>query len=92
MPTSGADPRCNATLVGNTKLSAVKGAYEQTKCGYTQAFFKKLRVAAEWDDGETVAWISGVELTPLYALLLTEACQGSAAAPEIGGVAFIWQA
>ncbi len=26
----------------------------------------------EWDDGETAAWISNVELTEPYALLLTE--------------------
>ncbi len=49
-------------------------ANEQTKRGYNQAFFKKLYVLAEWDDehGETVAWISGVELTEPYALLLSE--------------------
>jgi hypothetical protein len=35
-------------------------ADELTKRGYNQAFFKKLYVMTEWDDGETVAWISGV--------------------------------
>ena len=49
-----------------------RDADEQTKRGYNQAFFKKLFVLAEWDDGETIVWISGVELTPPYALLLTE--------------------
>ncbi len=49
-------------------------AGEQTKRGYNQAFFKKLYVLAEWDgeQHETSAWISGVELTEPYALLLTE--------------------
>ncbi len=47
-------------------------ADELTKRGYNQAFFKKLYVMTEWDDGETTAWISGVELTEPYALLLTE--------------------
>jgi hypothetical protein len=47
---------------------------EQTKRGYNQAFFKKLYILAEWDDeqNQTNAWISGVELTEPYALLLTE--------------------
>ncbi len=49
-----------------------RDADEQTRRGYNQAFFNKLYVLAEWDDGETMAWISGVELTPPYALLLTE--------------------
>jgi hypothetical protein len=41
--------------------------------GYNQAFFKKLYVLAERDDqAETTAWLSGVELTEPYALLLTE--------------------
>jgi site-specific DNA recombinase len=49
-------------------------ADEQTKRGYNQAFFRKLLVTAEWDDdrAETLAWVSGVELTEPYALLLTE--------------------
>jgi site-specific DNA recombinase len=47
-------------------------ADEHTKRSYNQAFFKKLLVMAEWDDGETTAWISGVELSEPYALLLTE--------------------
>jgi site-specific DNA recombinase len=49
-------------------------ADEQTKRGFNQAFFKKLYVMGEWDDehSETVVWISGVELTEPYALLLTE--------------------
>jgi site-specific DNA recombinase len=49
-----------------------RDADEQTRRGYNQAFFNKLYVLAEWDDGETMIWISGVELTPPYALLLTE--------------------
>ncbi len=49
-----------------------QAASEQTRRGYNQAFFKKLYVMTEWDDGETVAWISSVELTEPYALLLTE--------------------
>jgi site-specific DNA recombinase len=49
-----------------------KAASEQTRRGYNQAFFKKLYVMTEWYDGETTAWISGVELTEPYALLLTE--------------------
>jgi site-specific DNA recombinase len=49
-----------------------QAASEQTRRGYNQAFFKKLYVMTEWDDGETVAWISGVELTEPYALLLSE--------------------
>ncbi len=49
-------------------------ADEQTKRGFNQAFFKKLYVMGEWDEeqGETVVWISGVELTEPYALLLSE--------------------
>lgn len=49
-------------------------ADEQTKRGYNQAFFRKLLITAEWDDdqAETLAWVSGVELTEPYALLLTE--------------------
>jgi site-specific DNA recombinase len=48
------------------------GATQQTRRGYNQAFFKKLYVLAEWDDGATRAWVSGVELTEPYALLLTD--------------------
>jgi hypothetical protein len=47
-------------------------ADELTERGHNQAFFKKLYVMSEWDGGETVTWISGVELTEPYALLLTE--------------------
>jgi site-specific DNA recombinase len=51
-----------------------QAADEQTRRGYNQAFFRKLYVMTEWDDehGQTTAWISGVELTEPYALLLTE--------------------
>jgi site-specific DNA recombinase len=51
-----------------------QAADEQTRRGYNQAFFRKLYVMTEWDDehGATTAWISGVELTEPYALLLTE--------------------
>ena len=57
-------------------------ADEQTKRGYNQAFFKKLYVLAEWDEeqGETSAWISGVELTEPYALLLSDGLFGAAEA------------
>jgi site-specific DNA recombinase len=49
-------------------------ADEQTKRGYNQAFFKKLFVLAERDgeQGQTVARVSGVELTEPYALLLSD--------------------
>jgi site-specific DNA recombinase len=49
-------------------------APEQTKRGFNQAFFKKLYILAEWDEdhAETVVHISRADLTPPYALLLTE--------------------
>jgi site-specific DNA recombinase len=49
-----------------------RDASEQTKRGYNQAFFKKLYLMSEWEDGGTVVWISDVELTEPYALLLSE--------------------
>jgi site-specific DNA recombinase len=67
-------------------------ASEQTKRGYNQAFFKKLYILAEWDDeqNQTNAWISGVELTEPYALLLSEglfeAAEAEARAIEKGGL------
>ncbi len=56
----------------------VQGVYReadaQTKRGFNQAFFKKLFIMSEWDDehSEMLVWISGVELTEPYALLLSE--------------------
>lgn len=51
-----------------------RAADPQTKRGYNQAFFRKLLITAEWDDdhAETAVQVSGAELTPPYALLLTE--------------------
>ncbi len=53
---------------------AYRVASEQTKRAFNQAFFKKLYVMAEWDDdqNETAVWISGVELSEPYALLLAD--------------------
>jgi site-specific DNA recombinase len=50
----------------------------QVKRGYNQAFFKKLYFMGEWDDelGEMIAWVSGVELSEPYALLLAEGLIG----------------
>jgi site-specific DNA recombinase len=51
--------------IGRECAGCLPRSRRATKRGYNQAFFKKLYVLAEWDNGETMAWISGVELTPL---------------------------
>jgi site-specific DNA recombinase len=60
-------------LAGNIQ-AVYRAADEQTKRGYNQAFFKRIRIRARWDDEkrQTVAEVVGVELTDPYALLLAE--------------------
>ena len=47
---------------------------DKTRRGYNQAFFKRIRIKAHWDDeeGRTLVEVAGVELTDPYALLLAE--------------------
>ena len=47
---------------------------DETRRGYNQAFFKKLRVRAEWSEDQThqLVRIASAELTEPYAVLLSE--------------------
>jgi site-specific DNA recombinase len=49
-------------------------ADDATKRSFNQAFFKKLYVTPEWDEGQgqTTARIASADLTPPYALLLAD--------------------
>lgn len=60
-------------LAGNVK-AVYQDASEIIKRGYNQAFFRRIKIRARWDDetGQMVVEVESVELTEPYAVLLAE--------------------
>jgi hypothetical protein len=65
---------CAALKLAGDIQAVYEAADERTRRGYNQAFFKRIKIRARWDDEErqTVVEVVGVELTEPYALLLAE--------------------
>lgn len=69
-----ADDLCRALELAGDIASVYEDASEQTRRGYNQAFFRRVKIRARWDDkqGRTVVEVAGVELTEPYAVLLAD--------------------
>jgi site-specific DNA recombinase len=63
---------CAALELAGDVQAVYMAADEQTRRGYNQAFFTRIKIKARWDKkrGQTVVKVAGVELTEPYALLL----------------------
>ena len=63
---------CRALELAADIAAVYELADERTRRGYNQAFFKRIKIKARWDDevGRTTVEVSGVELTDPYAVLL----------------------
>ncbi len=68
------DDLCKALELAGDVASFYQAADEQTKRSYNQAFFKRIKIKARWDDkqGRTVVEVAGVELTEPFAALLAD--------------------
>jgi hypothetical protein len=60
---------CAALELAGDIQAVYEAADERTRRGYNQAFFKRIKIRARWDDEErqTVVEVVGVELTEPYA-------------------------
>ena len=65
---------CEALDLAGNVQAVYEAADEQTRRGYNQAIFTRIKIRARWDDEQrrTVVEVAGVELTEPYALLLAD--------------------
>ena len=69
-----ADDLCIALELAEDVAAVYQAADEKTKRSYNQAFFKRIKIKARWDDeeGQTQVQVAEAELTEPYATLLAD--------------------